>query len=258
MCTGYGYYHITDDEIQQMGVDPDQLEIEFQGKYVIRPSNMAPVVWNDPEDGKRKMELFSFGMIPAWNKDSDPNQWRYANARDDKLQSSRLWKPRFESKRCLIPANGFFEPHRLKEKITLPEGPKPTDSVPFYFKLKSIDQFAFAGIYDGWTNPETGELIRSYSIITGEPNEQIKKIHNKRPRQPVILHPEDYDFWLDQEANPKDYFGENIFEPWPDDDMEHWQVTKQYDYGERSEKALQPVNNPIDLNNPEGQQKSLF
>lgn len=262
MCVEYDAHGVPKGEKVDLPIENlDQSGFNFEGSYVIRPSNKAPVIWHDKEQNKNRLDLFSFGMVPSWTKNEDQakkGRYRYANARDDKLLESRMWKPRFQSQRCLIPANGFYEPHHYPKKIQVPGGPKPTYKIPFYFKLKSRDYFCFAGLYDEWAHPNTGEVIKSFSIITTSPNEQMKKIHNGRPRQPVILGEDDYSFWLKPDARPEDYLDANIFLPWPDDDMEHWQVSKQLHYGGNGEEQIQPVDEPVDLDNPEGPQKSLF
>lgn len=240
--------------------DLGEIDMDFPESYVVRPSNEAPVIWHDAENSKNRIALFSFGMVPEWTKDEKQareGRYKYANARDDRLVESRMWKPRFASKRCLIPASGFYEPHHYARKIRVPGGPKPTDKIPFYFRLKSSDCFAFAGLYDEWTNKTTGEVIRSFSIITTDPNKQVAKIHNNRPRQPVILNKQDYSFWLDPSARPADYLDANIFLPWPDEDMEHWQVSKQLHYGGSGKEQIKPVDNPVKINGS-GSQSELF
>jgi putative SOS response-associated peptidase YedK len=262
MCVQYDA-HGTKAAIEQGEYPFDEasdFEIPFGETYVVRPSNKAPVVWHDRQAHKNRLDAFTFGMVPEWTKDEDQAQkgrYKYANARDDRLLESRMWKPRFQSKRCLIPASGFFEPHHYSREIQVPGGPKPTDKIPFYFRLKSTDHFAFAGLYDEWTNPKTAELWRSFSIITTGPNEQMKKVHNGRPRQPVILNKEDYAFWLDPEAKPADYIDSNIFLPWPDEDMQHWQVSKQLHYGGSGPEQINPVDDPVVINGG-GQQEDLF
>ncbi|HYW34089.1 MAG TPA: SOS response-associated peptidase [Balneolaceae bacterium] len=252
MCIFYDA-HDTQEIIDELDIDTPKRTTK--DLFVVRPGMPAPVVWRDPGTDKHRFELFTFGMVPSWTKSEDDakkNYYKYFNARDDKLIESRMWKPRFQNNRCLIPANGFFEPHKFHKKIDQPGGRSPSDSVPFYFKLKSTDHFCFAGIYDSWTNPQTSEIVRSYSIITTKANDQVRKIHNKSPRQPVILHPNDYTWWLDESANPNDYFGENIFTPWPDDDMEHWQVSKSLDYGAEGEELIEPVERPVKLESKQG------
>ncbi|MGD8749763.1 MAG: SOS response-associated peptidase [Balneolaceae bacterium] len=260
MCVYYDAHGIKH-YIGDYGVDKsDQLEIEFEENYVVRPTNKAPIVWHDPEIDKRRASLFEFAMIPSWTKseaDARKNRYKFFNARDDRLMESSLWRPRFESKRCLIPANGFYEPHKYHKKVNQPGGRKPSDSIPFYFRLKSTDYFAFAGLYDEWTHPQTGEVIPTFTIITTDPNRQMERIHNKNPRQPVILHKKDYDFWLNPMVNPSAYFDQNIFLPWPDEDMEHWQVTKQLDYNGTGEELIKPVQTPVDIETT-GEQGNLF
>lgn len=157
-----------------------------------------------------------------------------------------------------MPANGFYEHHHLSQKIDISGARKPTDKVPYYFKLKSQDIFGFAGLYDEWTDRKTGEVINTFSIITAEPNPLVRKIHNSKERMPLILRKEDYGFWLDWSANPKVYFSQNIFTPCPEDDMEAWQITKELDYRQEGEALTQPVDNPIDLDAANRRQGGLF
>lgn len=263
MCVQYDAHSAADNiEQKEYPIDnPGHIDFEVPENYVVRPSNSAPVIWYDPDRQERRLDLFSFGMIPSWTKNEDDaksGRYKYANARDDRLLESRMWKPRFANQRCLIPANGFYEPHQYPKKVEIPGGPKPTDSIPFYFRLKSSDYFAFAGLYDEWTNKATGEVVKSFSIITTGPNRQMEKIHNKRPRQPVILNREDYAFWIDPDARPEDYLDQNIFTPWPDEDMEHWQVSKQLHYGGNGREQIEPVDNPVDIDTGNGRQADLF
>jgi putative SOS response-associated peptidase YedK len=100
-----------------------------------RPTGSSYVVFAG-EEGKRAVGSFGFGLIPSWAKDRKM-QYSTTNARDDKLMESNLWRPLFEKKRCIVPANGFYEHHHLSGKIDIPGARKPTDKVPYYFKLKS-------------------------------------------------------------------------------------------------------------------------
>jgi len=227
----------------------------YEGRHNTRPSNPAFVVRNN-EKGERQVDVFEFGLIPHWAKDKKM-QYSTMNARDDKLMESNLWRPCFQKKRCIIPAAGFYEHHTLDKDIEIPGAKKPTNKIPYYFKLKSTDVFGFAGLYDQWKDKDTGQTVGTFSIITTKPNPLVSKIHNQKDRMPTILHKEDYDFWLDESVNPQNYFEQNIFVPYPEDDMEAFQITKKLDYGEETEELTKPVENPIDLDNPNAQQ-SLF
>ena len=262
MCVEYDAHKVTDNltEYPIDYPDADRADLDIPENYAVRPTNLAPVVWYDPDRNTNRLSLFEFGLVPSWTKGEDQaksGRYKYANARDDRLLESPMWEPLFESKRCLVPANGFFEPHKYHQKVRVPGGPKPTDSIPFYFKLKSSNHFAFAGLYDEWTNLKTGEIVKSFSIITTDPNKQMEKVHNKNPRQPVILNKENYTFWIDPKVRPKDYLDQNIFTPWPDEDMEYYQVSKQLHYDGTGEELINPVDNPVNLE-PPVEQGNLF
>jgi putative SOS response-associated peptidase YedK len=227
----------------------------FEGRHKTSPTNPSFVVRNGEED-QRQVDIFEFGLVPHWSKNKD-RQYSTTNARDDKLMSSNLWRPCFQNKRCIIPASGFFEHHTLDQDVNLEGGKKPTNKVPYYFKLKSHEVFGFAGLYDEWEDTESGQTVGTFSIITTEANPLLTKIHNQKERMPTILREEDYDFWLDENVNPQDYFDQNIFTPYPEDDMDAWQVTKQFDYGKNDDEVIKPVKNPMDLDNPDPQ-GSLF
>src|SRR5207248_9328433 len=95
----------------------------------------------------------------------------------------------FKKRRCLVPASGFYEWKRLDEK----------NKQPFAFDLLNGRMIAFAGLWDGWKDPANRVRLRSYTIITTGANELMAPIHD---RMPAILHPSDYDRWLDRDSDP--------------------------------------------------------
>jgi putative SOS response-associated peptidase YedK len=105
------------------------------------------------------------------------------NTKSEGVLASKLWKARFTSSRCIIPASGFFEWRKVNGKT----GPKFDITVP------GESLFGFAGLWGNWTNPKTGQVERTFSIFTTVPNERFAEYHN---RQPVILAPSEYDEWL--------------------------------------------------------------
>lgn len=149
--------------------------------YNIAPTQMAPIITN--RDGQRDLEIARWSLIPSWWREPNPPKFATFNARDDKLASSSMWKGPVRHKRCLVPASGFYE-------WTGPKGGR----VPHFIHREGMQLFAFAGMYDDWTNPETGEAVTSYTIITSEPNDFMQPIHN---RMPVILDREAESLWLD-------------------------------------------------------------
>jgi putative SOS response-associated peptidase YedK len=117
----------------------------------------------------------------------------------------------FHSRRCLIPADGFYEWKRAgKEKL------------PFCFTLADEAVFAFAGIWERWKAPE-GPWIESCSILTTKPNELVKDVHD---RMPVILAPETYDMWLDP-GFTKTVELQPLLKPFPTEAMRRYRVSQR-------------------------------
>jgi putative SOS response-associated peptidase YedK len=154
--------------------------------YNISPTTMNPIVTAGP-DGERRLELARWGLIPNWWKESSPPKFATFNARDDKLDSG-TWRSPVRRSRCLVPANGFYEW----------TGPKSNRIPHFIHKPRKDGRpelIAFAGLADTWTNADTGEAVRSYTIVTTAPNKFMEPIHD---RMPVILQdPETWTLWLD-------------------------------------------------------------
>jgi putative SOS response-associated peptidase YedK len=157
---------------------PDQMAPH----YNIAPTQPVAVVAND---GSRKVDFFVWGLIPFWAKDPKIGN-RMINARAETLGEKPSFRTPYRRRRCLILADGFFEWKR------------PTGAgakIPYYIRMESGEPFAFAGLWENWQSPD-GSEIKSCTIITTEPNDLVRKLHN---RMPVILPPKAYDEWLDPE-----------------------------------------------------------
>ncbi|HPQ52098.1 MAG TPA: SOS response-associated peptidase [Spirochaetota bacterium] len=126
--------------------------------------------------------LTRWGLIPSWAKTASIG-YRLINARIETLHEKPSFKDSFAGRRCLIPANGFYE---------WKTNPTTKTKTPYFFQLKSGDLFSFAGLWETWNSPD-GEHIISSTIITTEANETISHIHH---RMPLILKPESYASWL--------------------------------------------------------------
>ena len=133
------------------------------------------------EEGKRKLVSMQWGLIPSWSK--DPNiGYKMINARAETILEKPSFKGAFKHRRCLIIADGFYE---WRE-----EG---SGKVPVYIFLRDKGPFGMAGIYEVWKS-ESGEEIKTCSIITTAANEFMKPIHH---RMPLIIRREDEAVWLD-------------------------------------------------------------
>jgi len=156
-------------------------EVDWEPRYNIAPSQPVGIIRQNPSTPERHFSLARWGLIPSWA--SDPSiGFKTINARSETVASKPAFRDAFTSRRCLLPADGFFEwSRRGKEKQ------------PFHFGMQNDSLFAFAGLWDRWTDP-TGDVIESCSILTTTPNSLLADVHD---RMPVILRPENYDLWLD-------------------------------------------------------------
>lgn len=152
-------------------------------RYNIAPSQ--PVLAISNQDPKHTT-FFQWGLIPSWAKDPKIG-YKMINARGESAHEKPSFRSAFKRRRCLIPANGFYEWAKVGKS-----------KAPMYVHLKGQELFAFAGLWETWHSPDGGE-ISTCTILTSEPNELIRPLHN---RMAVILHEEDYDTWLSPDELP--------------------------------------------------------
>ena len=136
----------------------------------------------------REWTILRWGLIPSWADDPGIGN-RLINARAETAAEKPSFRNALRHRRCLIPADGFYE------WVKAGKGPKQ----PYLIRLKDGQPFAFAGLWESWTSPD-GEVIESCTILTTEANEVLRPIHD---RMPVIIAPEDYGLWLDPATPPK-------------------------------------------------------
>ncbi len=154
--------------------------------FNVAPTTFQPVIRESRDTGERELVLMRWGLVPYFTKQlSDVKGISTINAKAEGIEKSPTWRTPFRKRRCLVPADGFYEWKRIDEK----------SKQPFAFQMASREPFAFAGLWDGWKAPD-GSWLQSYSIITTDANELMARIHN---RMPVILHPKDHDRWLARE-----------------------------------------------------------
>ena len=158
----------------QIGAD-----VEWSAGYNIAPGTFQPIVRTGREG--RVCESFWWGLIPYWAKEKSFGA-RTVNARADTVAVKPAFRAAFRMRRCLVPADAYYE-----WKL-LPGGRKQ----PYLFRLASGEPFAFGGLWERWNGPD-GEL-RSFCMITTEPNELAATVHD---RMPVIVPSAAYERWLD-------------------------------------------------------------
>ena len=175
--------------------------------FNIAPTQYVPVITK--ASGGRQLSRMRWGLIPDWNKDPSP-KFTPHNARSETIWAKAFFKHLLNSKRCLIPASGFYEWQK-----------SPNGKIPYNIRFKNKDLFAFAGLWDNWESP-TGNL-NSCTILTTEANTLMRPIHN---RMPVILSPEDQQQWLDCDAFEKNEIN-SFLKPYNPDEMEAYVISSQ-------------------------------
>ena len=165
--------------------DSPSSEEEWTPRYNIAPTQPVPVVRQHPKEPVRKLSLMRWGLIPSWAKDPS-GAASMINARSESASTKPAFRDAMKSRRCLIPADAFYEWMRTGK-----------GKQPFCFEVNECELFAFAGLWDGWKDPN-GNWIRTCTILTTTPNALTATVHD---RMPVILDPDTYDLWLDPGMN---------------------------------------------------------
>ncbi len=184
-------------------------ELEFTPAYNISPSTRISTITADLE-GARHLHIMRWGLIPSWAKDASIGN-KLANARGETIAEKPSFRAAFKSRRCLIPASGFYE---WKAEANYKQ--------PWYVSLKSGDPMAFAGLWETW-HPKEGEIIESCCIITTEANALMHPIHD---RMPVILNPDQWDTWLSPQEHQADKLLPMIH-PFEPGTLQAWPVTRE-------------------------------
>ncbi len=193
-------------------------------RYNIAPSQPVAVI---PNDGKNQLDFFVWGLIPSWAKDPAIGN-RMINARAETLPEKPSFRNAFRRRRCLIPASGFYEWKQVAGQKS---------KTPMYIRLKSGKPFALAGLWERWDAPD-GSTVLSCTIVTTEPNELMREIHN---RMPVILPQEAYKIWLDPAEPPLPSLA-GLLQPYPAAEMTAYAVSRLVNSPDNDQPALiEPV-----------------
>jgi putative SOS response-associated peptidase YedK len=178
MCGRFTQHH-TEEELLE------RFEITATLFHPTPRNNIAPTQFigaiTEQSDG-RQLSAFRWGLVPRWAKDTKLAA-NMINARAETVADKPAFRTPLIRQRCLIPADGWYEWKR-----------SPQGSQPYYFRRRDGELFGFAGLWDEWKDPSSGEPLRTCTLITCEANELSAPIHN---RMPVIIRPEDEARWLD-------------------------------------------------------------
>lgn len=179
----------------------------YKPRYNIAPAQEILALLADGQS--RRLDVFRWGLIPPWAKDAKIGN-KLINARAETLFEKPSFRDAVKKRRCLVIADGFYEWRQtLQGKKT-----------PVYVRLQSQEPFGFAGLWESWNAPD-GQTVKTCTIITTEPNELLKPVHN---RMPVIVPQEREDLWL--EPSPKTAKElENILRPYRIEELELFDVS---------------------------------
>ena len=161
-------------------------------------------------------QLSLWGLVPAWVKDDDQRKqlWNQTlNARGETIFDKPSFRNSARHKRCIVHVEGFYEHHHLGKQ-----------TYPYFIHLKDRPHFALAGLWDRWKDPESGEVLQTFSIVTCEGNDLLRRIHNnpklEGPRMPVILTEAEEDLWLAPIHSPADEAAiKALIKPYPPEAM---------------------------------------
>ncbi len=158
-------------------------------RYNVAPTDQIAVVRFNPEARERTLDTLRWVLVPYWAKDVKSGA-TMINAKAETVAEKPAFREAFKSRRCLIPADGFYEWKKLDAKT----------KQPYAIVMKDRSLFGFAGLWERWKDKASGEVVRSFTIVTTTPNEVCAPVHD---RMPVIVDPANYGKWLGEEpADP--------------------------------------------------------
>jgi putative SOS response-associated peptidase YedK len=190
------------------GIPSDRPTPNFPPSWNVTPTDPLPIVRYDVKAGQRSLDMLRWGLIPYWAKNIKVG-FANINAKAEGIETRPGFRKAFERRRCLAPVDNFYEWAKTG-----------TGKQPYAIALADRSIMALAGLWENWHSP-AGEWVRSFAIITTQPNELCAELHN---RMPVVLKPEVWPAWLgEQPAAVDDLKG--MLAPYPSDDMICWPVS---------------------------------
>lgn len=215
MCGRYTIIHAADAVAERFGVEP--LPFDQGPRYNVAPMQGVPIIIED--QGKRTQVLANWGLVPFWAKDPAIGN-KLINARVETLAEKASFKYALARRRCLVPADGFYEWQRTA-----------SGNQPYYIRRRDHGLFAMAGLWEIWESPD-GSPFLSCAIVTVPPNNVLRPIHS---RMPAILLPENEAAWLgngsSSRAGPRASGSPaeqalSLLRPYPDELLEAYRISR--------------------------------
>jgi putative SOS response-associated peptidase YedK len=182
---------------------------EFEPSWNVAPQSFQPVVRLNRDTGEREIVLMRWGLIPFWAKDPSIGL-RTINAKAETITTAPAFREAIKFRRCLVPADAFYEWQKLDAKT----------KQPFAIAMKDGQPYALAGLWEKWKDRKAGGELLTFTVITTDPNAVVEPLHD---RMPVIIPERDYDRWLRAEPDRPPI---DLLRPFNADKMTAWKVDK--------------------------------
>lgn len=197
-------------------------------RYNIAPSQQVPII-REAATGGRYLSSVRWGLVPHWAKDPSIGN-RMINARCETIHEKPAFRQAVRSRRCIVPASGFFEWAATAAGRT-----------PHYVTMRDGTPLAFAGIWDSWKTPE-GEVLETCAILTTAANSLMAPLHD---RMPVILHRTEFVLWLDRATNNPEKL-QRLYHPYPAELLQECEVSKLVNNpAHETPETIVPVQVPV-------------
>jgi putative SOS response-associated peptidase YedK len=185
----------------------------LQAHYNLAPTDAVDAIV--PGDGANRLVSMRWGLVPAWWKKSLKDVPATFNARAETVADKPMFRDAFERRRCIIPASGYYEWRKTSDGS---KKPGKASKQPYYISAAGGGVLSFAGLWDTWRHPQSGEALASCTIIVTAANAFTRAIHD---RMPVILDPADFAAWLGGSA------GTELLQPAAEDRLRMWPVSRR-------------------------------
>lgn len=182
---------------------------DFGPSWNVAPQTFQPIVRLNRDTGERELVLMRWGLIPYWAKDEKIGL-RTINAKAETITTTPAFREAIKYRRCLVPADAFYEWLRISEKV----------KQPFAIAMRDRQPYALAALWEKWKDRKAGTELLTFTVVTTDPNEVVQPLHD---RMPVIIPATDYERWLraDPDRPPID-----LLRPYDADKMTAWAVNK--------------------------------
>ncbi|MGI9234732.1 MAG: SOS response-associated peptidase [Woeseiaceae bacterium] len=205
MCGRFAFYSPAEAAAALFGVSAS---VDMKPRYNIAPTQDIAAVRNsdEGESDERELVMLRWGLVPFWAKDPSIGN-RMINARAETVAEKPSYRAAFRHRRCVVLADGFYEWRRENDVKT-----------PYFISLASGEPFALAGLWESWTDKESGESLQTTTLITTSASEFMRPLHH---RMPVVLQAQTAGEWLAGSADPMTQAADNCPE------LQAWSVNRR-------------------------------